>query len=57
MLENYVSYNEIVRTYFPHLESKNCKFLKKCERIFLEVEAKELMKKDCVKQRQTNKIR
>ena len=44
MRENHLGYKETMRKYFPHLESKNFKFLKKWERIYLEEGAEGLMK-------------
>ena len=44
MREHHLSYNETMRKYFPHTESKNFHFLKKWERIFLEEGAEGLMK-------------
>ena len=44
MRENHLGYSETMRKYFPHLQSRNFKFLKKWERIFLEEGAEGLMK-------------
>ena len=44
MREHFLGYNETMRKYFPHLQSKNYEFLKKWERIFLEEGAEGLMK-------------
>lgn len=44
MRENHLGYKETMRKYFPHLESKNYKFLKQWERIYLEEGAEGLMK-------------
>lgn len=44
MRENHLGYKETMRKYFPHLESRNFKFLKTWERIFLEEGVEGLMK-------------
>lgn len=44
MREEHLSYHETMRKYFPHLEERNFKFLKRWERIFLEEGAEGLMK-------------
>lgn len=44
MRKNHLGYKETMRKYFPHLESRSFKFLKKWERIFLEEGAEGLMK-------------
>ena len=44
MREHFLGYRETMRKYFPHLQNKNYKFLKKWERIFLEEGAEGLMK-------------
>ena len=44
MRGNHLEYKEIMGKYFPNLESKNFKFLKKWERIYLEEGAEGLMK-------------
>ena len=44
MRENHLGYNETMRKYFPHLQSRGFKFLQKWERIFLEEGAEGLMK-------------
>ena len=44
MRENHLGYKETMRKYFPHLEQRNFKFLKKWERIFLEEGTEGLMK-------------
>lgn len=36
MRKNHLGYKETMRKYFPYLESRSFKFLKKWERIFLE---------------------
>lgn len=45
MRENHLGYCETTRKYFPYLESREYKFLKQWERIYLEVGAEGLMKK------------
>ena len=44
MREHHLNYSETMRKYFPHLQSKNFKFLQKWDRIFLEEGAEGLMK-------------
>ena len=44
MRENHLGSKETMRKYFPHLEQRNFKFLKKWERIFLEEGTEGLMK-------------
>jgi len=44
MRENHLGYKETMRKYFPHLEQRNFKFLKKWERIYLEEGTEGLMK-------------
>ena len=44
MRENHLGYNETMRKYFPHLQSRGFRFLQKWERIFLEEGAEGLMK-------------
>ena len=44
MRKNHLGYKETMRKYFPYLESRSFKFLKKWERIFLEEGTEGLMK-------------
>lgn len=44
MRNNHLGYSETMRKYFPHLGTRNFKFLKQWERIYLEEGAEGLMK-------------